>query len=555
MLLSRLSVVAVVAVVLSCGGSSPQPAALSQRWVAPSIMSHVPAESPYLFAVLEPISDVQRRRMLRGVDMQLAKMMKVLDAMRGSGDSAREPWQRALLAFGDEVRGKDASGWVEHFGIDPRGRLALYGMSVWPVARLELAEPARLSAAIERIAAASGAPPPKHALEGRSYWQIDFRKFSLILAVVDREAVAALLPRAILDTALPEVLGLRPPAHSLAATATVPELLARHHMVGVMLGYLDAHNLVDIFTGAHPGPLDAPLRREMPEVSAVCRGELDRVAALAPRLVLGYHRFDDAGFDSSFAFELDPAVTASLRKLRTSVPEVTSRTSGHPLVAMGAAVDPDQLLAWLGNVTRQLHDHPFQCPWFTDFNDAGTELADKLATPLPPTWRGLRGFAMTIDDAAVLPPSVTGHVLITGDHVADLVQSLAGFIPQIAGIPLTRDGRPIALPTQQLGLPIPAHFALTADRLVIAAGPGSERRAAEHLTTRPPSQPSPLFTMDFDVPRFQKLLAALGQSPIQDLAWVRDLGFGLDVEDAGLSFDFWGTWQTAPAEIATPPKP
>jgi hypothetical protein len=552
--LPRLSVVAVVAVALSCGGGSPQPAALSQRWVAPSIMSHVPAESPYLFAVLEPISDAQRRRMMQGLDQRLGKSMKVLDELRGKDGEKLAPWQRAIAAFAAEVRGKDAASWFDHFGLDPRGRFALYGMSVWPVARLELADPARLRAAIERIATASGAPPPQHALDGHPYWQIDFREFSLIVAVLDREAVAAFLPRTAIDAALPEVLGLRPPAHSLAATSTVPDLLARHHLLGVLLGYFDARNLIDIVTGAHPGPLDAPLRRHVHEVSAVCRGELDHLAAIAPRLVLGYRRFDDTGFDSSFAFELAPVLTAALRKLHAAVPEVTSRVAGHPLVAMGAAVDPDQLLAWLGDVTRQLHDHPFQCPWFTDFNDAGNELASKLATPLPPTWRGLRGFAMTIDDAALLPPTVTGHVLVAGDHVADLVQSLAGAIPQIAGIPLTRDGRPVALPTQQLGLPVPAHFALTANRLVIAAGTGSERRAAEHLTTPPPSSPSPLLVMAFDVPRLQKLLAALGQSPIDDLAWLRDVGFGLDVDDAGLSLDFWGSWQSPPpAQIAAPP--
>jgi hypothetical protein len=237
------------------------------------------------------------------------------------------------------------------------------------------------------------------------------------------------------------------------------------------------------------------------------------------------------------------------------VPEATARPAGQPLFATSAAIDPDQLIAWLKDQAHQIGEHPFRCPWFTEWNEAAAEVTAKLATPLPPTWRGVRGFSVTIDDASIMPPSVTGHVLIAGDRVADLVQSLAGQLPAIAGIPLTRNGQPIALPTRQLQIPVPAHFALTTDRLVIAAGDGSERRVTEHLRS-PSPKASPLFTMAVDVPRLQQILASIGQSTIDNLAALRTVGVGLDIDDTGVSFDVFGTWGSeapAPAQIAAPP--
>jgi hypothetical protein len=551
----RLCLVAVVAgALMSCGGGAPQPATLSSRWSAPSILAEVPADTPYLVALLEPMNDALRRRMLRNLDAQLAQSpaIKALDKLRS--DSKLEPWMRAMLSLVDELRGKGTAAWFDQLGIDPRGRFVVYGLSLWPVARIELNDPAKLRAVIARMMAAGGIQSQPRTLDGRAYWLSSDRDVSFVGAVLDHEAVVAVLPTAVVDAALPQVLGIRPPERSLAATPTVPELLARHQFLGVLLAYFDARRIVDVIAGPQPRPIDIPIRAVTGPVSPDCRTDLDRFAAAVPRFVLGYHHFDDTGFDASMVLETPPATVAALRKLHASVPEVTAQHAGQPLFAMGAALDPDQAIAWLQDEARQIREHPFRCPWFTEWNEGAAQVASKLATPLPPTWRGVRGFSVTIDDASILPPSVTGHVLVAGDRVADLVQSLAGQLPAIAGIPLARDGKPIALPTRQLQIPVPAHFALTTDRLVIAAGDGSERRVTEHLRS-PVPRASPLFTMGFDVPRLQQILASLGQSPITNLGSLRDVGVGLDVDDTGISFDVFGTWEPeAPAaQIAAPP--
>ena len=545
---------AVVVLVAACGGKSPPAApqaALSSRWSAPAILAPVPADSPYVLALVDPVSEALRAKMMARLDAQLTQSMQKLEGLNGADRSKLEPWARALLALTDELRGTKPSQWFEKLGLDARGRFVLYGLSLWPVLRVDITDGARLSKVIEHLLAAGGFPVQQRTLDRRAYWLAAGRDFSFIASVLDREAVAAVVPTATIDAALPLVLGTRAPDHPLAATTTVPELLARHKFIGALVAYFDVPNLITILTGPQPGPLDIPLRAATGPVSPVCRSELDRLAAVVPRVVLGYHHINDNSFDAGMVFEMPPAISAPLRKLRTAIPEVTARITGHPLLAFGAAANPNEVIAWLRDTTRQVHAHPFACPWFTDLNKANDELAAKLDKPLPPTWRGVRGFSLTLDDASASPPSVTGHLLLAGDRVADLVTSLAGTVPAVAGIPLARDGRPIALPTKQLGLPVSsAHLALTTDRLVIAAGEGSERRAAEHLIT-PAPRLSPLVVIAFNAPRLQKLIASFGQQTGDSLDALGDTGFTLDIADQGLELRVWGT--EPGAQIAAPP--
>src|SRR5256885_12556769 len=130
----RWAVAIAAAVAVSCGGKQQQPAqgALSSRWTAPSILASVPAESPYVFALHEPMNEALRQRMMGHLDTQLAESFKALDKLRASkGEIA--PWMRAVMALGDELRGKPSTTWSEQLGLDPRGRIVLYGLSLWPV--------------------------------------------------------------------------------------------------------------------------------------------------------------------------------------------------------------------------------------------------------------------------------------------------------------------------------------------------------------------------------------------------------------------------------------
>jgi len=547
----RLSVIAALAVSAACGGNHPTTTP-SSTWTAPAILTHVPADSPYLVASLEPISDQLRARMLHGFEKRIVQLRKTLEDLRGKPELA--PWVRAGLALLDEVKGTDATTVWRSLGLDPKGRFALYGLSIWPVVRLEIADPARLRKVIEHVTSAAGAAPKQATLDGHPYWSVPLKEVTLVAAVTEHEAVVALLPSRAVEASLPLVIGTKLPAQPLASTTKVPELLGRHRLLGYMLAYLDTHNALDILTATAQNELDAPLHALTGPISAACRADGERLAAIAPRWVFGYRQFDETGFDAVGVIETPASVNTALAKLHAAVPGVSARPAGQPLLSLGTAFRPDDLVAWLRGVAKQLHDQPFACPQLAELNRAGDELAGKLATPLPPVMRGVQGFSLVIDDATIMPPEVAGHLLISGDLVADFLSTVAAAVPAIAGIPVARDGKPVALPLKQLGIPLSsAHIAMTPNRLVVSAGVDSAQRASAQLAAPAPKS-SPLFAMSFDLPRFQKLLASFGQTALDDYSYLRSSGMSLDVADDGLSFDIWGMWaESGPAAIAAPP--
>jgi hypothetical protein len=546
----RLSVISVLGVVVlqSCGGGSPQPSKVS-GWTPPAILAHVPADTPYVFAELSVINEKVRRFMLRGIEHSVDEARRALDPLRGTG-ATKEPAVRALLALDAELRGKDVATWWKELGFDPNGHIVVYGLSVWPVFRAEVADPVRLRSVVARVLSAGRVKPTEATFGGQSYWVAGNDEVSFVAAVLEREAVMAVVPARALQSALPFVLGQQKPPRSLASSTKVPELLARHRLQGNMIAYVDARNVVDIVSSTAPNELDAPLHALTGPVSPACRADLERLAGTVPRMVFGYRKLDDAGFDGTMVFETAPGVAGDLRKLRATVPELSAPSTTWPLATFGVAINPDELLTWLRGVTQQLHDRPFACPWFTPLNEEGEKLARQLATPLPPMMRGVRGFSVTVDNATITPPSVDGHLIVAGQGIADTVTSLLASMPFLGGLSLKGDGRPAAIPTQQFGLPVgPIHVAMTSDRLVVAAGASSAQRATQHIATQAPAS-SPLFMMAVDGARLQKVLASLGEEVTQALDSLGNIGMTLDVVDDGVGLDIWGTWSETPPTSA-----
>lgn len=547
----RFCVVVVALACVSCGGKSPGPGGpASGPWSAPAILAQIPADTPYVIAALEQVDDKTRQHLLDGVNSSVAQLLKTVDKLREGDPATLEPWMRAVLVVADELRGKPPNNWMGELGFHPRGRFAFYGLSVWPVLRIEIANQTKLKSVVERSLQAAGIQLRQGTLDGRNYWVAGTDKIALIAAVLESEAVVAIVPTTTISTALPLVLGTQRPAQSLATTRTIPELQARYRFLGYLLGLFDLRGTVDIVSGRRTGPLDAALHAMTGPVPPACGSDLARLAGVTPRMVFGYHQLDSKGFDGMVVIETAPSVVQAMTKLRSAAPEVTARPAGKPLFSMGVAASPTGFHSWLSGIAKDLRDRPFTCEWLSDLNEAADDLGRVLAEPMPPIVDGLRGFAVTVDNGTILPPTVEGHAVVAGDKIADLVW-MATRAPQLSEIKLKPDGQPVALPLSKLiGVPLTGHAALTGDRLVVAAGKASAQRATAHLSTPIPPR-SPLFTMTFDVQKLQELLAVTGANEgMESLAYLGYVGMSLDVIDAGLALQAWGTWNDTPQAAA-----
>lgn len=456
---------------------------------------------------------------------------------------------RAVLAFEHEVQGTDPTHWAETLGIDPSGRFVLYGYGVWPVMRIELTNPGRLRAVADRVATAAGPSVQRQALSGHTYWTVPLGKTAVVGAVLDHQAVLALVPSTSLPQVLPHLLDTQRPKASLRTSPVVPELMSRHRFGPMMIGYLDARKLVGVIESG--GPLHDVLTAQLgAALTAPCRADVDRLVALAPRLAFGYERLDEQGMSARLVAETPPWLTAQLAKLQVAVPAVP--TNGQPMLAVGAAVDVDALTAWLQGVVTNLHAHPFSCPALANLDKAFDDLGTSLAEPRPPMLQGLHGFSLVLDDASIMPPSGTGHLVVFGAHVKDLVDKASKLVPFLGALNIPSDGTPVPLPIGKLGMPNlpPVHIALHGDRLVLAMGTDSATRASRQLAVAAQGH-APLATFAYAPKRFAERFGmllhdtdAMRNSSFESIAMV------VEVADDGLSVGLSGAWAPLPAAPA-----
>jgi hypothetical protein len=277
----------------------------------------------------------------------------------------------------------------------------------------------------------------------------------------------------------------------------------------------------------------------VPELTG-CAADVDRLAALTPRVSMGYHRLDVNGFSASVVAETPPTIATALGKLMTAAPGVSWPLPGKPLFAMAMAADVGAVMALLGDMGNAMAARPFTCSALASLNDLGKSLSGLANTSLPPIVSGLRGVSLVVDEATIDPPGGVGHALVVSEQMESLPMFLA-FVPGLSGLDLKTDGTPVALPVDQLGVAWigAAHAALRGDRAVITVGTDSARRATEELKA-PVPQRSPLLALTYDIVRFRQLSPqfadALGAYSF------REAGMALEIVEQGVRLLVEGTW-------------
>ena len=216
------------------GGRGPEHgAAPPALWDASAM---VPADTPYVMASLTPAPAAVRQKMAAAAQRQLAQATKELAPMLVQ---TQAPWARALQSILAELRTQPLDQWWQNSGFADGGRFVLYGLSVWPVVRIEVSRPAAVRDLVQRTLAAAG-QPTEPAQRGRwQTWQLSAEGATLILAVTATEVVAAALPSELAPRALPWILGEQRAPQSLLEAATLPALARSYGLSQQLLTVID----------------------------------------------------------------------------------------------------------------------------------------------------------------------------------------------------------------------------------------------------------------------------------------------------------------------------
>jgi hypothetical protein len=511
---------------------SPSHSAAS--WKGPEILAAVPADTPYMLGLIEPLAPDVRDHLFAQSGVQLERGLKKL----ASGEGKAALVAAALYSELDGATGR----WDDVLGISSDARFVVYGLSLWPVMRLEIKDPVRVRELLARVVKA-GDPDLQPTAVGRAMlYELREKGIAVVFGVVDRELVASALPAAQLDRALPAIIGTELPARSLRDATVLPELLAKHHFVAGTVGFADTHRVFEALSGHGKGQYDQLATLFDGRIPAACQDDLGRIAAAFPRVVIGYSRLDARGFAGAFTIEAPRSVTAGLAKLHAPMPAMPVKT--QPLFALGAAVNLDAAVTWMKDTAGALRAAPFRCDALASLNHGIDELAAKLDQPLPPMVHGLRGFELVVDDATVLPPSGNAHLLVVGDHMADVVHGLLAQVPQLASLQVPASGAAMELPLSLLGVPASiksAHFALRPTRAVVTVGDDSAARATGLIAA--PDAHVPLMTMAFDLPKLRDRFGAFMKNMDFDNFSNLDSGMlSLDAGDEGIVLEMVGTW-------------
>jgi len=280
------------------------------------LLAFVPADTPYVLAVLEPAPAGYVRR----IEPVLAPLQQAMERELDALDrAALGPEARVLV---QQLDGRLSADGLRELGIEPNPRLVLYGIGLAPVLRLRLHDGARLHALLQRIDAADGEPWPSWQHEGVSGCHIEDDTSTLAWGIVGDELVVTAYPRALEAEILPLAFGTVMPARSLADEGFAATMRREHGLLPHGLGRIDLLALTEAFTGAGSGMLAATARAwDVVDEAEPCDTLVRALVARAPELVLGLTELSSEEVSGRWTWRMDGALVDDLATIAGPIPK------------------------------------------------------------------------------------------------------------------------------------------------------------------------------------------------------------------------------------------
>jgi hypothetical protein len=438
--------------IAACGGKD----------AATDPLAYVPADTPYVLAnqTATPKGVAQAWMKMYGVSVEqmYADMAKDPNLQAVEGEFGE--WLRAALP---EV-GKMASiDGMEQLGMKAEARFAMYGYGLMPVYRIELGDAAKFAATIARIEERAGKKLGKRKLGDADLWQFGDDKAQVLFGPIGNFLVITLAPTKADDDRLKAQLGLTLPASSLASSGGLAALDKQQGYDGHLSGYMDIRALAHRMSGRNQddNQVISAFGGEVPKLSESCQAELDGMTQKFPRVVFGTTRLDQKQMRVSSLFEMEPELAKSLQKLAAPIPGSDSKDAMMLRVAL--SVDLPEAVRFLNGVADSIATKPYQCEELKNLNDSAAELKQGLANPglamagaMSAMHFGLQNFAM--EPGAQMPSAFSGFLTMGSSSPVMLWGFAQQGVPALAQIPLTTDGKIVALPADAVPMPLPIEF-------------------------------------------------------------------------------------------------
>lgn len=464
-------------------------------------LAFAPADTPYAVANLDVLDEGTRSALLTQADAQLPAELAQLRAT-ADGMAAKDPDTANLIrAFAKELDGKTIEGFAQNAGLDLKGYSALYGLGLAPVLRFQLSDTGAFEAFVGRLEAAYGKKLDVASSDGQSYRRhlSPATGTQLILAVVGKQAVAAILPVDAAQPLLRQALGQDRPARNLQDDGRLEKLAKARGYEKWAVGELDLNRALPL-AASGKDPLFAALFKARAQAESAktgepvanqlqippgCQADATRIASRVPELSFGYTRLEPKHQDMRWNVSLASDIAQAFQGLKVDLPGLGASQPSSPFeFFLGLPVA--QLRAFWTAQADAVTAKPFTCPALADLNDSFAKLGPSMQKAAIPPFGDLLGVGLSLDSfkpgAGNAMPQFTGRLTLGTSNPAGLLAMGQMMTPALAQLKLADDGKPVALPPTLSGMfNQPAWMAMGAKSLGLGIGAGEDARLADAL--------------------------------------------------------------------------
>ena len=463
-------------------------------------LAFVPADTPYVVANLDIMNDATRQALLAQADAQLPSQLAQLDAAADRLDATDPDGARLLRALRAEFNGKTVESFAKAAGLDMKGYSAFYGLGLAPVLRFQLSDPAAFNSFVGRLESAYGKKLAVATIGKQSYRNHVFAASGtqVILATVDKQAVAALLPADASPAMLRLALGLDRPQKSLQDDGRLSALAKAKGYRPWLVGQLDLTRalplaisgkdpLVSAIEKAHAETESAktgePVANQL-QTSPACSTDAARIAARVPSISFGYTALDAKHQGARMDVALADDISKAFASLKVDLPGLGA-TGTAPFDLSLALPVANLRTFWMAQADA-VAAKPFTCPMLSDLNDGFAKLGPAMQKAAIPPFGDLLGVRIALDSLAANPnssiPDFSGRLIIGTSNPTGLLAMGQMMVPALAQLKLANDGKPTPLPTDMARmLGQPAWAAMSDKALALGVGAGEDAKLADTL--------------------------------------------------------------------------
>lgn len=470
---------------------------------AADVLAYVPADTPYVFANTSPLPEAVLTawgEKFYGPAFEAWNHLLEEAAKKNPTLGDESKVGKAVI---DEVRGRTTRAQWAEVGLKPDAHFALYGLGLAPVWRLELADPQKFQAMLDRVQQKSGEKFVTETVGGQSYYRFGSDKVQGLLAIQGPHLVVSLLPQNASEAIKRQILGVDKPAKTIGDAGTLAALNEKYGFTPHGTGFIDLQqSLALALTQTHPVQKEFMTALQIPaaDLSPACQTEIKGIVARFPRVALGYTEIAGNRMHTLAVIETEAALAKELAGL--SAPIAGLESGADAMMQFGFGFDPGKALVFLKAQAARVAAAPYQCEQLADWNTGFAEMAANLDNPMTPMISQIKGVVFSLSDFSMeggaAPKDMAGRVIVTTDNPLALLGLAQSGAPQLAQLKIPETGEPVELPADllPLGTGKKAYVAMGPKAVGVALG-DAEMAMLKPAVTTVPNGPGPLLSFSY----------------------------------------------------------